>query len=814
MPGPSPGAPRRLGARLTLALMLLLAAAFTVADLTVAPPAAPATAADPLFGVNMSFFGPDDALVGRPATRELFRSWGVPIVRVPLRDHFEGSTTPVGDDLLLSAMHAVRDIGATPMLIIRGPGSGLAADDVKKTDLHLLDLIHQVFGDGTAYLEFGNEPDLPGTDVPVADYTAAWNTVVPALKGRYPKAAYRYVGPASWRVDHDYVKYIGAFVAGATPEPDFLSWHEYVCGAATDAHWKDACDGHLGNWQTHVTDVEMAVQGRIGRQLPYFISEWNADSSAASPVYRAGNAGYLAAWTAKAVDHLRALRPAPAGAMIYTATDHGNFGLVTGADQVTAQGRAFQRAMVGSSAVAPPKDTTPSPKETPSSEGESSPGSEPPQSPSSGSLRSPAAESPPGLDSPRSPALESPRSPGPGSRRSPGAESPESPVPGSPHGTPSSSGTGRSPGTPGVPQAAGNQYYVAPDGDDSKGDGSHAHPWATIQHAAERVTVASAGATVHVADGTYAEAVSNTKSGHAGGYLTFEAEHPGKAHIAPKNSDVPFENRGDYVRIVGFDISGSGGAWSGILIWGRHNVVQGDHVHDVLTHIAPKDCDGSPGGQGIGDDASASDNAFLGNRVDHIGPYPTECEYIHGIYPSGGGDLIQNNIVYRTSGSGIRFNHNAKGATIANNLSFANADHGIYITGGDSTADHFVIDNNIVRDNAMYGINVRDDANGAHNQYRDNLFYRNGKGRYGLNNSREFTPPNSSGTLDADPRLVDYTADGTGDYHLTASSPCVDAGTATGAPADDLDGVTRPKGRGIDIGPYEFVDRDGHNGSS
>ena len=32
------------------------------------------------------------------------------------------------------------------------------------------------------------------------------------------------------------------------------------------------------------------------------ISEWNADSSTASPVYKAGNTAYLAAWTAKAID--------------------------------------------------------------------------------------------------------------------------------------------------------------------------------------------------------------------------------------------------------------------------------------------------------------------------------------------------------------------------------------------------------------------------------------------------------------------------------------------------------------------------------
>ncbi|GAA0322225.1 right-handed parallel beta-helix repeat-containing protein [Actinoallomurus spadix] len=798
MYGPSPGASRRLGSRLTLILAFLVAVASAVVP-TARGTTTPTTA-DPLFGINMSFFGADDAFVTQAATRELFRSWGVPIVRVPLRDRFKPDGPPVTDDQWMSAMRAVRDIGATPMLIIRAPGSGRTADDVKKTDLHLLDLIHQVFGDGTAYLEFGNEPDGPDAGVPVADYTAAWNTVVPALKSRYPKAAYRYVGPASWRVDHDYVKYIGAFVAGATPEPDYLSWHEYVCDTVGDSDWKQTCETHLANWQTHVTDVEMTVQGKIGRQLPYFISEWNADSGDKGSVYTEANAGYLASWTTKAIERLRGLRPAPAGAMVYTATDHEQFGLVTGADRLTTQGRAFRQAMTGSSTVTRPKAEPPSEPASPVP---------PPTTPASGTRSGTDAPPEDGsqVDSPPtptgSPSPTGGSSPEEGSSHvdsPPATPSSESP---SPAENPPSGGPGASQDTGN--QDTGNQYYVASDGDDAKGDGTSAHPWATIQHAADQATVGNAGATVHVADGTYAESISTTKGGHEGAYLTFEAEHPGKAVIAPKTSAFPFESKGDYVRVIGFDISGTGGAWSGILIWGHHNVIQGNHVHDVLTHLASSDCDGSPGGQAIGDDAAASDNAFIGNRVDHIGPYPTACEYVHGIYPSGGADVIANNIVSQTSGSGIRFNHNAKGATIANNLSFANANHGIYITGGDSTADGFVITNNIVRDNAMYGINVRGDANGPHNEYRNNLFFDNHKGRYGLDNSEEFTPPNSSGTLDADPRLVRYAADGTGDYHLTADSPCVDAGTTTGAPAGDLDGGRRPAGKGIDIGPYELA---------
>ncbi|RME35279.1 MAG: hypothetical protein D6794_09695, partial [Deltaproteobacteria bacterium] len=44
-----------------------------------------------------------------------------------------------------------------------------------------------------------------------------------------------------------------------------------------------------------------------------------------------------------------------------------------------------------------------------------------------------------------------------------------------------------------------------------------------------------------------------------------------------------------------------------------------------------------------------------------------------------------------------------------------------------------------------------------------------------------------------------------GDYHLSSlCSPAVDRGTATGAPADDIDGDTRPQGSGIDIGADEF----------
>jgi hypothetical protein len=44
--------------------------------------------------------------------------------------------------------------------------------------------------------------------------------------------------------------------------------------------------------------------------------------------------------------------------------------------------------------------------------------------------------------------------------------------------------------------------------------------------------------------------------------------------------------------------------------------------------------------------------------------------------------------------------------------------------------------------------------------------------------------------------------DGSGDYHLTAASPAIGAGTQAGAPPIDFDGHFRPASK-PDIGPYQ-----------
>ena len=65
----------------------------------------------------------------------------------------------------------------------------------------------------------------------------------------------------------------------------------------------------------------------------------------------------------------------------------------------------------------------------------------------------------------------------------------------------------------------------------------------------------------------------------------------------------------------------------------------------------------------------------------------------------------------------------------------------------------------------------------------------------------ELFAANATNNLEGDPRFADLTNQG---FHLQAGSPAINAGTNEFAPVDDFDGVSRPVGATVDIGPYEF----------
>lgn len=58
-------------------------------------------------------------------------------------------------------------------------------------------------------------------------------------------------------------------------------------------------------------------------------------------------------------------------------------------------------------------------------------------------------------------------------------------------------------------------------------------------------------------------------------------------------------------------------------------------------------------------------------------------------------------------------------------------------------------------------------------------------------------PPDPGDVWDVDPRLDS-------EYHLLADSPCIDAGIDLGV-ANDMLGIPRPQGAGVDMGAFEFI---------
>lgn len=355
----------------------------------------------------------------------------------------------------------------------------------------------------------------------------------------------------------------------------------------------------------------------------------------------------------------------------------------------------------------------------------------------------------------------------------------------------------------GMPMLAGakattRKLYVAPTGSDSN-PGSASFPFQTIQHAA---SVAPPSTTVHVAPGTYYGNIRSKNSGTASARIRFVSDEKWGARIIGSGTEAVWSNFGNYVDIVGFDITGSGR--HGILNRGSYTRISGNHVHDLGLSGG---CTGGGGAGIVNANYSGAEGDIIGNVVHDIG-IPGECNTVHGIYSSNRGGLIANNIVYRASSYGIHLWHAARNVVIANNTVFANGSDsiggGILIGNGDAPGgvalDHSTIINNIVYKNPRASIRQycyeKQECIGSNNVIANNLVSGNGR-------DISLKIGSAKSTVDTDPQFVDFKADGTGNYHLKRTSPAVNKGRSALAPAYDIDHVRRPRGRGVDIGAYE-----------
>ncbi len=340
---------------------------------------------------------------------------------------------------------------------------------------------------------------------------------------------------------------------------------------------------------------------------------------------------------------------------------------------------------------------------------------------------------------------------------------------------------------------AGPDSYVSPAGSDSN-RGTASAPWRTLQHAANMV---KPGAVVHVAPGTYS-AVNSPVSGTASARIRFISDIKWAAKVRSSGTDTVWTNSGDYVDIVGFDVSGD--VRIGILNNASFTRIIANNVHNI-----PGSCS-SNGGAGIDNaEYNRSDNDIIGNVVHDIGNPDVQCHTVQGIYHSNLRGHIWNNISYRNAAWGIHLWHAAKDVVVANNLVFHNGEGGILVGAGDApggvTASGVTVVNNIVMDNrSSWGAGFAIYETGltaATNYYANNLIWNNHQGIVLQNRVHDVYTTNS------DPQLVNYQADGTGDYHPRQGSRAINSGTASGMPPIDFDGAAR-SGHQADIGPFAF----------
>ena len=348
------------------------------------------------------------------------------------------------------------------------------------------------------------------------------------------------------------------------------------------------------------------------------------------------------------------------------------------------------------------------------------------------------------------------------------------------------------PGTP-------NNFYVSPTGSDTAA-GTKAAPFKTLARAAKAVT--KAGTTVFVAPGTYAGGFKTTAHGTAANRIYWVSTTKWGAKIVPpakSTNNSAWDNRGNYVSIIGFDVDGgklgSGTKWvHGIYTGGSYNVIEGNHVHHLATTIP---CN-SAGGSAIGVDSyyKGVKGDVIGNVVNDIGP--AGCTYVQGIYHSTSG-TIKNNVVYRVGSAAIHLWHDATDVQIVNNT-VSSSVFGIIVGGGDfyftkAGANNVHVHNNIVYDN-KYGISEQG-TTGKGNTYKNNLVTKNTTYNFQLRNGLTHT-----GTVSSEPLFAGYARTAASpNYKLSTSSPAVGRGLATYAPKTDIDGKARAGA--IDLGAYQ-----------
>jgi len=178
--------------------------------------------------------------------------------------------------------------------------------------------------------------------------------------------------------------------------------------------------------------------------------------------------------------------------------------------------------------------------------------------------------------------------------------------------------------------------------------------------------------------------------------------------------------------------------------------------------------------------------------------------------------LISGNIIYSCTNKGISVGSGSN-PRIENNVLAMNGT-GIAVVDG---ASPLVVNTSIVRNTVgLHCYEKTAGAGGGTGNLVNCILWANGtevlldsrsSARISYSLVRGNPVWSGQGNINGDPLFID---EANRDFRLAKLSPCIDAGNAEGAPAEDIGGNRRPRGGGFDMGAYEsaywaFVDTDG-----
>ncbi len=407
-----------------------------------------------------------------------------------------------------------------------------------------------------------------------------------------------------------------------------------------------------------------------------------------------------------------------------------------------------------------------------------------------------------------------------------------------------------------VVNATGTLRYVdrASSACTDSGNGTVTAPFCTINGAALKAT---AGQTVIVAAGTYAEQVTVVSSGTATAPIIFTAASGATVNVSGARNGFTITGR-SWIVVRGFDVTTT--TSHGISVIGSSNIViesnrvsraglpeagrtgYGIHLSGVTQSFVSDNTTDRNTDAGIHVVAASNSNVVTGNvsfsnargyvraaagiDVRESTGNLVHANVAHDNEDSGinawtgltnGQNTFSNNISQRNGDHGIDV-HNAVDARVIANTVFRNADSGIEST----TSTRTYIANNVSVDNGINstrsGGNLRIDSSSAGTAtLNDDLVFMSVPGtvvdwsgtKYTtLAAFRSATGQESRG-LEGDPRFRSAAA---ADFRLLAGSPAIDSANAdaSGQPATDFNGLGRfddPATANTGIGVIRFVDR-------